>query len=86
MGTAPFTMQGIRSRAADAVCPKSGRCVTSSIAIGLSQNADPAVQAGMECVKQRLAFWHDADEFVRTRVRRAWRLSLEQLRDGSSDG
>ena len=29
-------------------------------------------------------FWHDADEFVRTRVRRAWRLSLEQLRDGCS--
>ena len=27
MGIAPSTMQGIRSRAADAVCPKSGRCV-----------------------------------------------------------
>ena len=29
MGIAPSTMRGIRTRAADAVCPKSGRCVTS---------------------------------------------------------
>ena len=83
MGDAPSTVQGIRSRAADAVCPKSGRCV-SSIAIGLPHKADPAVQARFECVKQWLVFWHHADEFARTRVRRAWRLSLEQLRDGSS--
>ena len=42
------------------------------------------MQAGVECVKQWLVFWHHADEFARTRVRRAWRLSLEQLRDESS--
>ena len=58
--------------------------VTSSIAIGLPHNADPAVQAEIECVKQWLVFWHNDGEFVRTRVRRAWRLSLQQLRDGSS--
>ena len=56
MGIAPSTMQGIRTRAAGAVCPKSGRCVTSSIAIGLLHNADPAVQTGIECVKQWLVF------------------------------
>ena len=83
-GIAPSTMQGIRSRAAEAVCPKSGWCVTSCIAIGLPHNADPAVQGGIECVKRWLVFWHDADEFVRMRVRRAWKLSLGQLRDGSS--
>ena len=48
----PSTVQGIRSPAADAVCPKSGRFVTSSIAIGLLCTADVAVQAGIECVKQ----------------------------------
>ena len=83
MGIAPSTMHGIRSRAVDAVCPKSGRYITSSIAIVLPHSADPAVQAGIECIK-RVCFWHNSDEFVRTRVRRAWRLSLEQLRDGSS--
>ena len=67
-------MQGGRSRAADAVFPKSGRCVTSCIAIGLLHNADPAVQVGIECIKQWLVFWQSADEFVRRRVRRAWRL------------
>ena len=82
MGITPSTMHDIRSRAVDAVCPKSSRCVTSSIAIGLRHNA--AVQAGIECVKQWLVFWHSADEFVRTHVRRAWKLSLEQLRDGRS--
>ena len=77
-------MQGTRSRAADAVCPKSGRRVTSRIAIGLPYNADHAVQAETECVKQWLVFWQNSDEYVRTRVRSAWRLSLEQLPDGSS--
>ena len=69
MGIAPPTMQGISSRAADAVCPKSCRCVTSSIAIGLPKIADPAVQAGIECVKQWLVFWQNSDENVRTRPR-----------------
>ena len=73
MGIAPSTMQGIRSRAADAMCPKSGRCVASNVGW-------PAVQARIECVKQWLVSWHSADEFVRTRVPRAWRLSLEQPR------
>ena len=54
MGFAPSTMQGIRSRAADVVCSKSGVCVTFGIAIGLSHNADPVVQARIECVKQWL--------------------------------
>ena len=76
-------MQCVRSRAAGAVRPKSGRFVTSSIAIGLTYNADPAVQAGIKCVKHSLVFWHVAGEFVRTRVRRAW-TSLQQLCDGSS--
>ena len=49
---APSTMQGISSHAADAVCPKSGRCVTSSSAIGSCHNADPAVKAGRERVLQ----------------------------------
>ena len=84
MGIAPSTMQGIRSRAADAMCPKFGGCVTPGIAIGLPHNADPAVQARIECVKQWLVFWHNADEFVRTRACGALRLSLEQLRDRSS--
>ena len=57
--------------------------VTSSIAIGLLHNADPAVQAGIECVKQWLVFWQNS-EYVRTRVRRGRRLSFEVLRDGSS--
>ena len=82
--SAPSTIQGIRTRAEDAVCPESGRCEnTSSIAIGLPYNADPVVQAGIEGVKQWLVFWQNSDEYVRTRVRRAWRLSPEQLRDGS---
>ena len=43
------------------------------------------VSAGkIECIKRWLVFWHNSDEFVRRRVRRAWKLSLEQLRDGSS--
>ena len=46
-----------RSRAADAVCPMSGRCVTSSITVGLPHIADPAVQAGIECIKQWLVVW-----------------------------
>ena len=58
MGIAPSTMQG------NALCPKSGRCVTSGMAIGLLHNADRAVQA--------IEFWRNADEFFRTRVRRAW--------------
>ena len=84
MGIAPSTMQGTRSRAADAVCLKTGRCVTSGIALVLPHIADPAVQAGVEPIKQWLVIWQNADEFVRTRVRRGWRLSLEQLRDVSS--
>ena len=83
MGIAPSSMQCVRSRAAGAVRSKSGRCVTSSIAIGLTYNADRAVEAGIKCAKQSLVFWHVAGEFVRTRVRRAW-TSLEQLCDGSS--
>ena len=54
MGIAPSTMQGIRSRAADAVCPKSG-CVTSSIAIGLPYNADSAA-LGRDRVRQAVAW------------------------------
>ena len=81
---ASTTMQGSRSRAADAVSPKSGRFVTSSIATGLPHTADPAVQAGIECVKQWLVFWQNSDEFVRKRVRRAWKLDLEQLANKSS--
>ena len=81
VGIAPSTVQGIRSRAADAVCPKAGRCVTSGIAIGLPHKADPA---GTECIKQWLVIWHNSDEYQRTRVCIAWKLSLKQLRDGSS--
>ena len=55
MGIASSTVQRIRSHAADDVW--------------LLHNADPAVQAGIECVKQWLVIWHNADEFVRTRVR-----------------
>ena len=47
-------------------------------------NADPAVLAEIECVKQWLVFWQTYDEFARTLVRRSWRLSLEQLREFSS--
>ena len=72
MGDAPSTVQGIRSRAADAVCT----------AIGLPHNADPAVQARFECVKQWLGTV--LTKLPARAVRRAWRLSLEQLRDGSS--
>ena len=85
MGIAHSTMQGIGSRAADAVCPKSGGCVTASIAIGLPHNADVAVQAGIECVKQSLVFLHNANEFVRMRVRRSLEVGASSLlRDGSS--
>ena len=35
-------------------------------------------------IEQWLVIWQNTDEFVRTRVRRGWRLSLEQLRDVSS--
>ena len=84
VGFAPATMQGIRSCAADAVCFKFGGCVASSIAIGLFHSANLAGQAGIECIKQWLVFWHTSDTFFRALVRRAWRLSLEQLRDGSS--
>ena len=59
-------------------------CVTSSIEIGLLHNADPAVQAGIECIKQWIVIWHSSGEYQRTRVRGAWRLGLEQPRDGSS--
>ena len=69
--------QGTRSRAADAICPKSCRCVTSSNAAGLPHNADPAVQVGIQRVKQWLVIWN---ENQRTRVPKAWRVSLEQLR------
>ena len=79
---APSSVRGIRSRAADAVCPKHGGCVSSSIAISLLNNADPAVQAGIECVKQWSVHWQTL--MNRTRVRRTWKLSLEQLRDGMS--
>ena len=36
-----------------------------SIAIGLPHNADPAVQAGIECVKRWLVFWQNSDYYVR---------------------
>ena len=68
VGIAPSTMQGVRSRAADASRP-----VLPFVCL---------MQAGIECVKQWLVFWQNSDECVRTGVRRAWRLSLEQLRDG----
>ena len=60
-------MQGIRSRAADAVCPKSGGCVTSSVAIGLPLYAALPCRQGIECVKQWLVFWQNFDEYLRTR-------------------
>ena len=77
-------MKGIRSRAVDAACPKCGWCVTSSIALGLPRYADPAMLLGMECVKQWLVIWMSSDEYERTRICKAWKVSLEQLRDGSS--
>ena len=55
VGIAPSTMQDIRSRAADAVCPRSGRCVTSSIAVGLPHDADPAVKAGLNMLNSGLS-------------------------------
>ena len=40
----------VSDRALRTPCPKSGRCVPSSIAFGLTHNEDPAVQ-GIECIK-----------------------------------
>ena len=65
-GTAPaleLREWGIRSRAAHAPRPKSGRCVTSSILLGVPRNADVGVLAAIECVKQWLGIWKNSDEY-----------------------
>ena len=52
MGIAPSTVQGVRSRAADAVCPKSARSVLPSVCLTMRTR-----RAGrIKCVKQWLVF------------------------------
>ena len=48
----------------------------------LPHNADPVCMLGLSASNSGWVLWHNSDEFLRMRVRRAWRLS--QLRDGSS--
>ena len=80
MGIAPSTMQGIRSRAADAVCPQFGRCV---LPLACSTMRTQPCRPGLGASSGGWCFGTTL-EVVRTRVCRAWRSSLEQLRYGRS--
>ena len=71
MGIALSTMQGIRSRAEDAMCPKSGRCVTSKYcSLVCPTMRTPPCKPGSSVSSEWLVFPAQAlmNKYVRTRA------------------
>ena len=83
-GLLPREIRQLRVRAMQAMCTKTkGRCVTTMLALGYPEGADPGVMVRQEQGIAWQALWKAQDQQARKKVRLAWknkRLHMEEAK------